>query len=500
MSSRAKQTDVDLELALEAAVGLVEGLGIDRSEQQMAQHLIDIFGRLLPGCKVAVRTVQPVTGQPVAVAPAGLQFPADLASPIFDDMEQSLVLPLATGERVLGSVVVEANSAMSANARQVASTLAGLLSAAVRNRRLSRDARFLRKWLATTIDSANALIFVVDAELKLTMCNRALAELLGHKAEELLEHDILRWTVVGERGGLKERIAAAFAGRSVTGCELTLVCKSGDVVPTIFNMARPADAVESVVAIGQDVTTVKVLEHQVIQAEKLASLGQLAAGVVHEINNPLTSITVYADYLIKKFRRAGCEEADVAMLERILEGSNRILKFARDLVDYGKPSVKQPDAISLNEVVQQSISFCEHVLDRAGAELTVRLGSEIPPLYGVRDQLQQVIINLLTNACHALGESGGPITVTTHAEGSMRVAVEVADAGRGIPVADLPQIFEPFFTTKTPGEGTGLGLSIVKKIVDVHNGTIMVESEEGKGTTFSILLPTGHASSGRGNG
>jgi signal transduction histidine kinase len=101
-----------------------------------------------------------------------------------------------------------------------------------------------------------------------------------------------------------------------------------------------------------------------------------------------------------------------------------------------------------------------------------------------------VIINLLTNACHAL-DDGGELTIATRYEGR-RVAVEVADSGRGIPTEDLPSIFEPFFTTKTPGEGTGLGLSIVKKIVDFHSGTIMVESETGKGTTFSITLPTGH--------
>lgn len=229
---------------------------------------------------------------------------------------------------------------------------------------------------------------------------------------------------------------------------------------------------------------------QVIHAEKLSTVGQLAAGVVHEINNPLTSISVYADYLVKKFKRQGMDPADITMLEKILDGSNRILKCARDLVNYAKPSPGRMDVLSLNDVTAQAISFCEHVIEKHSAQLTTELETELPPVYGVQDRLQQVLINLVTNACHALPPGGGRIWVRTMAVGQAAIAVEVEDNGAGIAIGDLPRIFDPFFTTKTPGQGTGLGLSIVKNIVDSHEGSILVRSEPGKGTTIAITLPT----------
>jgi signal transduction histidine kinase len=250
--------------------------------------------------------------------------------------------------------------------------------------------------------------------------------------------------------------------------------------------------VESLVAIGQDSTAARTLERHLLQAEKLATLGQLAAGVVHEINNPLTSITVYADFLAKKLRREGGDPADVAMLEKILDGSNRILKCIRDLVNYAKPTSAQLDVLSLNELVDQSVSFCEHILAEARAGLEKQLAPELPPLYGVQDQLQQVLINLITNACHALPPEGGSIWIRTDDADAARgrVAVEVEDDGCGIAEQHLQQIFDPFFTTKPPGQGTGLGLSIVKKIVDHHDGAIEVRSRPGEGTLMRVTLPT----------
>jgi signal transduction histidine kinase len=250
--------------------------------------------------------------------------------------------------------------------------------------------------------------------------------------------------------------------------------------------------VDTVVAIGQDVTALLSLQRQVVQAEKLATLGQLAAGVVHELNNPLTSIIVYADYLAKKLGREGADVQDVTKLHKILEGSERILRVSRDLVAYARPANEQYDLLSMNEVAEQSLSFCEHVLKKAKATATKELAPDLPPIYGIRGQLQQVFINLITNASHAMKDGGGTITLRTSDVGGGCVVVEIQDDGTGISEADQPRIYEPFFTTKSDGRGTGLGLSIVKNIIEKHQGDIQFHSTPGVGTTFRIMLPCGH--------
>jgi PAS domain S-box-containing protein len=354
--------------------------------------------------------------------------------------------------------------------------------------------RFRDHRLAKIIEQANALIFVLDSERRVVFLNGALATLMGRHPDQIRGTDLGQWLPPSEHTEFQRAFQRSLRGEDVVGFDLGFVAEDGATVRGLFNLGTLTDSedrVESVVAIGQDRTAFKILEHQVIQAEKLATLGQLAAGVVHEINNPLTSVSVYAEYLLKKFRRDGGDPGDVSMLEKILEGANRILKCVRDLVNYAKPSSGRLDVLSLNAVVERSVSFCEHILEKSKAEVHRELAGELPPIYGVEDQLQQVLINLITNACQALGPQGGGIWVRTMRCGEREVAMEVADTGCGIGERDLEHIFAPFFTTKPPGEGTGLGLSIVKKIVDHHDGAIVVRSQLGHGTTMSVTLPIG---------
>jgi C4-dicarboxylate-specific signal transduction histidine kinase len=253
-----------------------------------------------------------------------------------------------------------------------------------------------------------------------------------------------------------------------------------------------------VVAVGQDQTKLRDLQAQVIQAEKLAALGQLAAGVAHEVNNPLTSITVYAEYLAAKAHRAAKrglavvpDAADIEKLERIGAGAHRIRCFARDLVQYAKPAGAELDVVDVNGAVLQSVSFCEHLFERSQIGHTVDLASSLPTVYAVPGQIEQVLINLITNAAHAIdGDGGGRVTIRTRSPEVGWVAISVADTGPGISPADRERIFEPFYTTKTDGKGSGLGLSIVANIVDRHEGRIEVgECESGGGAEITVYLP-----------
>jgi signal transduction histidine kinase len=232
------------------------------------------------------------------------------------------------------------------------------------------------------------------------------------------------------------------------------------------------------------------LKGQIIQSEKLASLGQIAAGVVHELNNPLTSIVGYSDYLRAKVEREHGDPNDVERLRRISEAAGRILRFSRDLIAYARPSIEPPAPVAVHAVIDQAFVFCEHVISPASIEVERHFAPDVRPVLGVRDQLTQVFVNLFINACHAMEPNGGTLSVRTHLNMQRRaVKIEVADTGHGIEEASLKRIFDPFFSTKTDGRGTGLGLSIVRNIILLHAGAIAVESAVNRGTVFTLELP-----------
>jgi signal transduction histidine kinase len=189
--------------------------------------------------------------------------------------------------------------------------------------------------------------------------------------------------------------------------------------------------------------------------------------------------------LLEKFGDKG----DVDKGVKIVEGAARIQKLTRDLMSYARPSGEY-EWVSVNEVVQQALVFCEHIVRRGEAEVTLALADELPKVSGIRAQLHQVLINLITNAIHSLPPAGGKVTMSTALlENGRSVQVRVSDSGVGISPLDRDRVFEPFFTTKKDGKGTGLGLSIVKNIVEGHGGTVAFESQMGEGTTFVVTLP-----------
>lgn len=238
------------------------------------------------------------------------------------------------------------------------------------------------------------------------------------------------------------------------------------------------------------------LTSQITQAEKLASLGQIAAGMVHELNNPLTSIVAYTDYLTKRWvvKRDANPSADTAdeleRLRRISDSAHRLLRFTRDLVTYARPSSETPVPVVVHGVIDQAFAFCEHVLAESKTTVERHFGDGILPVRGLPEQLTQVFVNLVTNACHAMPASGGVVSISTElVDGDRSVRICLSDTGEGISESNVARIFLPFFTTKANGRGTGLGLSIVQNIIESHGGRITVESELGRGTCFTMILP-----------
>jgi C4-dicarboxylate-specific signal transduction histidine kinase len=236
-----------------------------------------------------------------------------------------------------------------------------------------------------------------------------------------------------------------------------------------------------------------LLQRQMIQTEKLASLGQIVAGVVHELNNPLTSIIAYSDYLRKRAvvraERGDEVSDDIERLGRIGEAAERILRFSRDLVAYARPSTDVPGPVSLPDVIDKAIVFCEHEFSKSSVVVQKRLEPNLPLVRGIAGQLTQVFVNLFTNAAHAMLGSGGALDIHAERADEETVIAQVADQGVGITTEDIEQIFEPFFTTKVEGVGTGLGLAIVRDIVTQHGGNLTAQRRVEGGTVFTLHLP-----------
>lgn len=227
-----------------------------------------------------------------------------------------------------------------------------------------------------------------------------------------------------------------------------------------------------------------------VQSDKLSSLGEISAGLVHELSNPLTSIVAYTDYLRQKSERRGDDPDDVERLRRVGEAADLILSFTRAIVSYARPDDGIPCPVDVAQVVDQALLFCKHVIDDSNVIVRRHIDPELPNVKSNRGQLIQVIVNLVTNACQAMAPEGGTLTVATAVDpASATLTIRVEDTGPGIHPEHLDHVFDPFFTTKEQGVGTGLGLNIVRQIVSRSCGTVRVESPPGCGAVFSVTLP-----------
>ncbi len=240
--------------------------------------------------------------------------------------------------------------------------------------------------------------------------------------------------------------------------------------------------------IRRETSELTKLRETAVQSDKLAGLGRMAASIVHELNNPLTSIVAYADYLQKRWDHGAADPADRERLGRISEAANRVLSFTRDLVAYSRPSTSDPSALSIHDVVERAIVFCDHLVSDRAVTIERRFG-ELPPIHGLHGPLTQVFVNLITNACEA-SEGGGKLTIESlHDDERGVVMLRVIDEGHGIAASDVERVFEPYFTTRGDGGGNGLGLNIVKTIVDGHGGVVTASHNQPRGAVFSIELP-----------
>ncbi len=228
-------------------------------------------------------------------------------------------------------------------------------------------------------------------------------------------------------------------------------------------------------------------ERQLIQSEKLATVGKLAAGVAHEINNPLGNISLYAQMLSRKIKDPEAKKK----LKIIEEQADQTAKIVKSLLDFSRQSEPKFKLVDLNTIVKKTLNVLEPQISLNKIKVKTKLEENLPKVYADPMQIQQVLVNIVTNAIQAMeGKSDATLEITTKSEGD-KVMVSIKDNGVGIPEEHLDKIFDPFFSTKGVGKGTGLGLSVSYGIVENHGGEIKVESKVGEGSTFTVILPRG---------
>ncbi len=352
------------------------------------------------------------------------------------------------------------------------------------------------------LNIAGVIIIAIDKDGLITLINRKGCEVLGYQEGELIGQNWFDLCVPEKaREKRKETFRKVMAGeeKEAEDYENTIITKSGEERIIAWHNTTLVDekgVLIGTLSSGEDITKRKEAEVELIRAEKLTSLGQLAASVAHEVNNPLAGILVYTTLLLKKYQakklQTGETENQLLKMKKELERTSGII---RNLLDFSRQSDADMRPIEVNKVVEAALLLVKHQISLEHIKLELQLGQDLPLVCAGFDQIQQVLINLLLNAIQAMPE-GGRLSVTTTLAKNTRIGdalkntvrIDIADTGIGIPKENMGKLFTPFFTTKEKGKGVGLGLPVVHGIIERHKGKIEVASEVNKGTTFTIYL------------
>jgi two-component system, NtrC family, sensor kinase len=382
-------------------------------------------------------------------------------------------------------------------------------------------------YLQNVIDSMVSSLIVTDAQGLIQTANHATLELLGYAAEELLGQPLSKINIENDASDRFDTVSLA-SNDTLTREEVKYKTKSGDVVPVLFSssaMQGADDQLEGIVCVALDLSNYKMLESQLLQSEKMASVGQLAAGVAHEINNPMgfifSNLGTLGEYiqditnLIETYKgledKIGQGELEKAKAQLVVlqakknevdldyllddiddlikesrDGADRVRKIVLNLKEFSHVGREEKMPANINDGLDSTINI---VWNELKYKVTIeKKYSDLPEIPCYLQEINQVFLNLLVNAGQAI-EERGEINIRTYEE-EQHVCIDIADSGKGMPPEVQKRIFEPFFTTKNVGEGTGLGLSMGYQIVvDKHGGKLLVSSEEGVGTTFTMKLP-----------
>ena len=442
---------------------------------------------------------------------ASVAAPAVEKLPLIESLDKiptdgpSVRIPLEHEEALIG--LLEARPELSGGQREVLAVVAELVAPFLASRALSSDLAIevaaqsreieeQRRLISLIIDSLPVGLYVVDRDYRIQIWNRQ-REIgaPGLRRDEVVGRQVFEVLTRQPAEELRADFDRVFQTGEVLQDELDVTI-GGEVRSYRLSkipMRLEGDQISHVITIGEDVTQSRRIQGQIMQSEKLAAIGQLAAGVMHEINNPLATISACVAAIEGRLDALGKKERVTVdeYLEIIDKEVDRCTRIVDGLLDFSRPKGQAKSRIVLNAVVEETLFLLKHHKRFKRLTLTRELDPSLPPTPGNAEQLTQVLMALMLNAVDAVDDRRGVLTVRTGRNPSQadEVFVEIEDNGVGIPRADQSKIFEPFYTTKPPGRGTGLGLSICYGIVEDHRGRIEVESQPGRGSLFRVFLP-----------
>ncbi len=335
------------------------------------------------------------------------------------------------------------------------------------------------------------MILALDRGGNYTFMSPRLTEILGYETGEGFRLEIAQGIHEEDRAQLSDAFTSLLEGRqNFAALEARVRHRNGEWRVIRVHLSPLHDEkgeIEGVVASGRDITALKRLEQQLIQSEKLAAMGQMLAGVAHELNNPLTAILGVSELLRD---RQGTDEPTRRQLDLTHRQARRAARIVQNLLEFSRPTAPHKKHLDVSSLIERALQLQEHSLRRSNIAVDFRPAPSLPPVLGDANQLIQVFLNLIINAEQAIREvrDSGRIQVRLSAVGD-RIAIVVQDDGIGVRPEALPRIFDPFYTTKRPGGGTGLGLSICMAILREHAGTIEAESLPAGGSAFTVYLP-----------
>jgi PAS domain S-box-containing protein len=459
----------------------------------------------------------------------------------------ALSVPMAAAGFVFGVMSVHCRTSrdFSLDDARFLQTVANILSIAALRRqavvalRQAHRALFeTKEYLSNVIETSSDAIVSTNTEGHLVHCNTGVEKLLGYQREEVMGQPVAMLFECEDKADELVRLMRE-GGGSIEGKETTLQAKDGSPIPVLtsasifynetgqetgsvrFNrdlrdrnrweeeLTKVSEEIEKTQdALGQAqaeadaagelrrvneelnryVESLQKAQEQLVQAEKMAALGRLTAGVTHEILNPLNVINLNLHVMLTDMD----VPTEIAQIAKVLEHQvKRIGRIVEGLVDYSRGRETERHHFDLNELIERTLGIIMYDLMNRDITIVQGLGQSLPPVWADYDQVQQVVLNLLTNARQAMPD-GGQLTLTTgmvQKNGQEFVELLIEDSGVGIASDHLDKLFDPFFTTKPEGEGTGMGLSICQGIVEAHGGSIQADSAEGRGSTFTIQLP-----------